>query len=231
MNKKHTLLPVAVLVTSLSACTPPEKDIPGLTSGIDAAVAGHYGQSMYHEEQATEKLEDANRVLQHWKDGHYWNIDERQQALDDAKSAADHRLESEKELCQWLTEVHGPNHHMAEATQHAAAYFKTGSAVPYRTDDRAISVLGKYLQMHPDASADVIAYTDTVGSTASNETLSENRAAHVSQMLVANGAKPEQLRVKAMGEAEGPDNTPNQQNRTVAISTVHPEYVDCPNLK
>ncbi|MGZ8916156.1 MAG: OmpA family protein [Methylobacter sp.] len=171
MNKKHTILPVAVLVTFLSACTPSEKDIPGLTSGIDAAVAGHYGQSMYHEELATDNLEDANRVLQHWQNGHYWNIDEKQQAIDAAKSAADHRLESEKELCQWLTEVHGPNHRMAETAQQVAAYFKTGNAVPYRTDDQAISALGKYLQTHPDATADVIAYTDTVGSTASNQTL------------------------------------------------------------
>ena len=231
MNKQCVYLPFAVLVTALAACTPPAKDVPGLTSGIDAAVAGHYGQSIYHEELAEEKLEKANRVLKHWKKDHYWNIDERQKAMDAAQEAAQHRLASEKELCQWLTSVHGHNHHQGEAAEQTAAYFKTGSAVPYKTEDRNIAILGKYLEHHPDATAEVIAYTDTVGSSSSNQTLSERRAATVSQMLVAQGAKMEQLHVNAMGEAHGPDNTPDQQHRTVSISTVHPEYVDCPNLK
>jgi len=231
MNKLCVYLPFAVLVTALAACTPPAKDVPGLTSGIDAAVAGHYGQSIYHEELAEEKLEKANRVLKHWKKDHYWNIDERQKALDAAQEAAKHRLASEKELCQWLTSVHGQSHHQVEATEQTAAYFKTGSAVPYKTDDRNISILGKYLEHHPDATADVIAYTDTVGSSKSNQTLSERRAATVSQMLVEQGAKMEQLRVKALGKADGPDNTPDQQHRTVSISTIHPNYIDCPDLK
>ncbi len=231
MNRKYIYLPFAVLLTSLSACTPPAKDIPGLTSGIDAALAGPYGQSIYHEELAEEDLENANTVLKHWQDGHYWNIDERQKALDAAASGAHHRLESEKALCEWLTSVHSQNHHMGEAAKHAAAYFRTGSSVPYNTNDNMILVLAKYLETHPDATADVIAYTDTVGSAASNQALAERRATHVSQKLIANGAKPEQLRMKAVGEAEGPDNVPNQQHRTVTIITTHPEYIDCPNLK
>ena len=232
MNKQCVYLPFAVLVLALAGCTPPEKDIPGLTSGIDAAVAGHYGQSVYHEELAEEKLEKANNVLDHWKNDQYWNIDERQKAMDAAKEAAEHRLASEKELCQWLTSVHGQNHHQAEAAKQTAAYFKTGSAIPYKTNDHHISSLGKYLEHHPDATADVIAYTDTVGSPESNQNLSERRAATVSQMLIEKGAKPEQLRVTALGEAQGgPDNTPDQEHRTVAISTVHPNYIDCPDLK
>ena len=231
MNKQCVYLPFAVLVVVLTGCTPPEKDIPGLTSGIDAAVAGHYGQSVYHEELAEEKLEKANNVLDHWKNDQYWNIDERQKAMDAAKEAAEQRLASEKELCQWLTSVHGQNHHQAEAVQQTAAYFKTGSAIPYKTNDHHISTLGKYLEHHPDATADVIAYTDTVGSPESNQSLSERRGATVSQMLIEKGAKPEQLRVTALGEAQGPDNTPNQEHRTVAISTVHPNYIDCPDLK
>lgn len=231
MNRQCVYLTFAALVTALAACTPPAKDVPGLTSEIDAAVAGHYGQSIYHEELAEEKLEKANRVLKHWKKGYYWNIDERQKGMDAAQKAAQHRLESEKELCQWLTEVHGPNHHQVEATEHTAAYFKTGSAEPYKTEDRNIAMLGKYLEHHPDATAEVIAYTDTVGTPASNQNLSERRAASVSQMLVGQGAKMEQLHVQAMGEAQGPDNTPDQQHRTVAISTIHPAYIDCPHLK
>jgi hypothetical protein len=75
MNKQCIYLPFAVLITALAACTPPEKDIPALSTEIDAAVAGHYGQSIYHEELAEEKLEESNNVLKHWQNDYYWNID------------------------------------------------------------------------------------------------------------------------------------------------------------
>ncbi len=39
------------------------------------------------------------------------------------------------------------------------------------------------------------------------------------ERLVASGAKPNQLIVKATGEATGPDNTPNQENRVVTVTT------------
>ncbi|MGR8941281.1 MAG: OmpA family protein [Gammaproteobacteria bacterium] len=231
MNRQLIYLPCALLAAALAGCTPPNKDIPLLTSEVDAVVAGHYGQSIYHEELAEEKLEEATNVLNHWKNDHYWNIEEGQRAVDAARAASQHRLESEKALCQWLTAVHSPNHHMSEFAQHAAAYFKTGSAMPYSTDHDAIATLGRYLQSHPDASADVTAYTDTVGSNASNQNLAERRAATVVSLLVEHGAMQEQLRVKAMGEAEGPDNTPDQQHRVVMMSTTHPNYQDCPGLK
>jgi len=235
MNKQYVYLPIVVLVTTLVACTPPEKDIPGLTAGLDAAVAGHYGQSIYHEELSQDYMKKAKNVLKHWEKDQYWNIDERKKAMKAVQEASDHRQASEKELCQWLTtvpSVHGHNHHHNNhQAQQTAAYFKTGSAVPYKTDDTNIATLGKYLESHPDAIADVIAYTDTVGSSSSNQNLSERRGATISQMLVAQGAKPEQLRITAMGKAQGPDNTPDQSHRTVAISTIHPNYNDCPDLK
>jgi outer membrane protein OmpA-like peptidoglycan-associated protein len=232
MNKHFFYLPSAVIATALAGCAqPPHKDIPLLTSEADAAVLGDYGQSIHHEELAEENLEKAVRVLNHWKNDHYWNIEEGQHAIDSARAASQHRLESEKALCQWLTAVHSPNHHMSEVAQHAAAYFKTGSATPYRTDQRAIAIMGRYLQSHPDAFADVTAYTDTVGNQASNQGLAERRAETVARLLVEHGAKSRQLRVKAMGEAEGPDNTPSQQHRVVMMSTVHPGYQDCAGLK
>lgn len=231
MNRQCIYLPCAVLVTALAGCTPPHKDIPVLTSEIDAVTAGHYGQSIYHEELAEEALEDANNVLDHWKNDEYWNIEEGQKAIDAAREAAKHRFESEKALCQWLTAVHSPNHHLSEVAQHTAAYFKTGSDVPYKTNDSEIATLGRYLQSHPEATADVTAYTDTVGSTQNNQNLAERRAATVSQLLIQQGARPEQLRVKSVGEAEGPDNTPNQHHRVVMMSSVHPDYQDCAGLK
>ncbi len=231
MKKQTIYLPLAVLALSLTACSTPKKDTTELNAAIDAAYKGHYGQSVRHEELAEENQEVANRVLNHWQKDYYWNIDETQKALDAASAAAEHRLQSEKELCQWLTEVHGPNHHQTEAVHHVAAYFKTGSAVPFKTDHDGTHHLGHYLSAHPDAMATVTASTDTVGSAAANKTLSEKRAATVTKLLYDHGVKPAQLKIKSIGEGAGPDNTANQDNRIVTITTSHPAYVDCANLK
>lgn len=234
MNKQCIYVPFAVLVAALAACSAPaQKDIPALTAGIDAANAGHYRQAIMHEEIAEEKLEEADEALAHWKKDHYWNINDRQKALDAAREAAEHRLASEKEMCQWLTQVHSQNHLKdgAVSAQYSAVFFADGSAVPYKYEEHEIAILGSYLEAHPDVSVNIEAYTDTVGSAASNQSLSERRAATVRDMLVKNGAKVQQLHVKALGKAHGPDNTRDQQHRIVSMVTIHPAYADCSDLK
>jgi outer membrane protein OmpA-like peptidoglycan-associated protein len=231
MNNKYFYLPLAVLALTLTACSTPKMDSSDLKAEIDAARAGHYGQAMLHEELSEEALEDANTVLGHIDNGYYWNINEKQKALDAAKSAAHHRLESEKEMCLWLTEVHKQNHHEHEAIHETVAYFKTGSAVPSKIKEESIAHVGHWLHHHPDASATVTASTDTVGKPAYNQALSERRAHAVVDRLIAKGANASQLQVKAIGEAGGPDNTANQQNRVAIVITSHPDYLDCPAFK
>lgn len=231
MNKPYFYLPLAALALSLTACSTPKKDSADLKAQIDAARAGHYGQAMLHEELSEENLEVANTVLGHLEKDYYWNINEKQKGLDAAQAAAHHRLESEKEMCQWLTEVHSQNHHKVEAIHETVAYFKSGSDVPSKVKEESISRVGHWLQAHPDATAAVTASTDTVGKPAYNQALSERRANAVSQRLIAKGARPSQLTVKAIGEAAGPDNTANQEHRVAIVITAHPDYIDCPNVK
>lgn len=231
MNKKYFYLPLAALALTLTACTNPKMDTADLKAEIDASRAGHYGQAMLHEEMSEEDLEDATTILSHLEKDHYWNINEKQKGIDAAKSATQHRLASEKEMCLWLTEVHGQNHHKVEAIHETVAYFKTGSAVPFKLKHDAIAHLGDWLHHHPDATAAITASTDTVGKPAYNQALSEKRANAVTQRLIAKGAKPNQLKVSAIGEAQGPDNTPDQNHRVAIVITGHPEYLDCAHLK
>lgn len=234
MNKQLNTALFVAIIASLTACTSaPPKDISGLEAAIAAANAGHYRQSLHHEEIANEYLEDANTILEHWKNDHYWNIDEAQKAKEAALAAAQHRHESEVEMCQWLTQVHSENHakDALVSQQHATVYFKTGSATPYQAEQHEISVLGKYLAENPTINAEIIAYTDTVGSNPSNDKLSHNRAHFVANKLVERGARPSQLQIKSMGEAHGPDNTHEQNHRVVTVRTIHPGYVDCATLK
>lgn len=233
MNNKRNYVFFAALVASLTACTnAPHKDFSGLESAITAANAGHYRQSLHHEELANEELETANRILAHWKADHYWNIDEEQTAKDAALASAQHRLESEKEMCQWLTQVHSPNHLQDElvSQQHTSVYFKNASAVPYKAEQHEIAILGKYLAENPSINAEVIAYTDTVGSASSNDNLSKNRANFVANKLIERGARPSQLIIKSMGEAQGPQDTHEQNHRIVTVRTIHPSYADCSGL-
>ncbi len=231
MKKQYRYLPLAIFGLALTACTSPKMDTADLKAEIDASRAGHYGQAMLHEELSEEALEDANTILEHMEKDYYWNINEKQKALDAARTAKHHRIESEKEMCQWLTEVHAGNHHKVEAIQETVAYFKTGSAIPFQIKNVSIERIGRWLESHPDATASITASTDTVGKPASNQVLSEKRANAVSQRLVEKGARPSQLTIKAIGEAAGPDNTPNQENRVAILFTAHPEYIDCPRLK
>jgi outer membrane protein OmpA-like peptidoglycan-associated protein len=231
MNKKYFYLPLAALALSLTACTNSKMDTSDLKAEIDASRAGHYGQAMLHEEMSEEDLEVANNILGHLEQDHYWNINEKQKALDAAKSATQHRYASEKEMCLWLTEVHGPNHHNEEAIHETVAYFKTASAVPFKVKDESIGRVGRWLEAHPDATATVTASTDTVGKPAYNQDLSQRRANAVTQRLIAKGARPSQLLVKAIGEAHGPDNTADQSHRVAIVITAHPDYMDCANVK
>ena len=227
--KKYIHLPLAVLVLSLVACTTPRMNTADLKAEIDASRSGHYGQAMLHAELSEEDLEVANNILDHLEKDHYWNINEMQTALNAARSAAHHRLESEKAMCQWLTEAHSHNHHKGKI-HHSVAYFETGSTVPFKTKDETINKVGRWLKAHPNATATITASTDTVGRPDYNQHLSEERAQTVVQRLVANGASPNQLIVKAMGEAAGTDDTPNQEHRVVTI-TAHDGYIDCPHMK
>jgi len=232
MKKQYTTLPLAVLVAALSACSSqPQKDVPGLTSAIDNSVAGHYGQSILHEDQANHDRAVANRVLAHWTKDQYWNIDEYQKGMDAAASSAQHKLESEKELCQWLSESHQQNHPQDTTFYQAVAYFHSGHDVPFKVNNEDIAVIGHWLQFYPNATADVTASADTVGDTASNQGLSDRRAAAITKLLMAHGAKAEQLHVTSVGEGPGPDNTPSQPNRAASVGAVHFNYADCPNVK
>jgi outer membrane protein OmpA-like peptidoglycan-associated protein len=233
MNKQRNCIFVAAFVVSLTACTnAPFKDASGLESAIVSANAGHYRQSLHHEELANEELETANRILAHWKSDHYWNIDEEQKAKNAALSSAQHRRESEKEMCQWLTQVHSQNHLQDElvSQQQATVYFKNASAIPYKAEQHEVAILGKYLAENASISAEVIAYTDTVGSASSNDSLSKYRADFVVNKLIERGARLSQLSIKSMGEAQGSQNTHEQNHRIVTVRTIHPSYADCSNF-
>jgi outer membrane protein OmpA-like peptidoglycan-associated protein len=234
MNKPTIYTLLAVSVVTLAACSaPPQKDIPGLTAEIDAANTGHFRQSVMHEDLADKKLHQAQKILSHWKKDQYWNIDERQKGLEAGQEAINHRLASEKELCLWLSQSHQRNHVTDEplSGQHTAIFFPDNAAKPYPNEEHELAIMGDFLEKNPEISVNVTATTDTVGTEAYNQKLSERRAHYVKEKLLSYGAKLSQLNVKATGEAPGPKHVHKLEHRAVSISTIHPVYADCPDLK
>lgn len=235
MKNPNIQLWLAIISLSLSACTTQPKDIAGLNAKIDAAYQGHYGQAQLHEELAEENQKKAVQVLKHWQKDQYWNIEEQQKALDAAKLAAEHRHESEHQQCLWLADLHGRHQQHQHSPLQAVAYFKTASAKLDQRNHDGLENVAHLLQAHPDATAMVIASTDTVGSIASNQLLSERRAEVVKHLLISHGARAEQISVQAIGKGHGPDNTSDQNNRVANVTLNLPplpvHHIDCTKIK
>jgi outer membrane protein OmpA-like peptidoglycan-associated protein len=87
--------------------------------------------------------------------------------------------------------------------------FTTGSAaLAPGADDKLREVAG-ILQQYPRTMIEIVGHTDSVGSEASNEVLSERRAASVKDALVRYGVSP--ARNRRVDLTIRPDNSLNQQ--------------------
>lgn len=94
------------------------------------------------------------------------------------------------------------------------AEFKSGA-------QRSLDKLASFLKAYPQRRAQIEGYTDSVGSDASNESLSARRAAAVRNALIAQGVDGQQLLSQSFGESHpvaSNDNAAGRQlNRRVEI--------------
>jgi choice-of-anchor C domain-containing protein len=103
----------------------------------------------------------------------------------------------------------------------AEVLFDTGrfNLKPAATD--ALQRTAKVLAQQPDAPVVIEGHTDSVGSAASNQTLSENRATAVRDWLIANGVAAARVTAKGFGQSApvASNATPEgrQKNRRVEI--------------
>ena len=99
--------------------------------------------------------------------------------------------------------------------------FDTGRATLKPGADRALDRLAQYLKANPGTRVFVEGHTDSVGSEAYNEELSQRRAQAVTAALSARGVPADQYQAKGLGKAYpvASNETPagRQQNRRVEI--------------
>lgn len=107
--------------------------------------------------------------------------------------------------------------------------FDSGQATLKPGAQSTIQRLAEFLRKSPDRSVVIEGHTDSVGSDALNQTLSENRANAVRAALVAQGI--DMTRILAMGKGESTpvasndDTAGRQQNRRVEIIISNPVEV------
>jgi outer membrane protein OmpA-like peptidoglycan-associated protein len=102
--------------------------------------------------------------------------------------------------------------------------FATGSSTVNPGFRTLLDRVAGSLQQYPNSLVDVYGYTDTVGSAASNQRLSEQRAQSVANYLTSRGVSSARIRWTGFGETnlkvQTGDNVNEPQNRRVEIKIV-----------
>ena len=105
------------------------------------------------------------------------------------------RLEAEERANRELEEAAH-----AQAQKYASVvYFAVGSAVVDADGQRELRWFVEQMQPYPQAVIDVQGFADTTGSEATNEVLSQQRAASVASYLASQGIAPSRLVAKGFG--------------------------------
>ena len=102
--------------------------------------------------------------------------------------------------------------------------FSTGSAAISPGFQSLLDRVASSLTQYPNSLVDVYGYTDTVGSSSSNQRLSEQRAQAVANYLISRGVSSARIRWMGFGEtnlkvATG-DNVNEPMNRRVEIKII-----------
>ena len=99
--------------------------------------------------------------------------------------------------------------------------FATGRSELQGSSDRSIDALSSFLTSHPERLVRVEGFTDSVGSEASNQSLSERRATAVGSALARRGIASQRVAIQGYGEAfpvaSNDSATGRQENRRVEV--------------
>ena len=102
--------------------------------------------------------------------------------------------------------------------------FATGSSVISPSFQATLNQVADSLTRYPNSLVDVYGHTDTVGSTASNQQLSEERARAVANYLISRGVAASRIRWQGFGETQlrvqTGDGVNEPLNRRVEIKVV-----------
>ena len=94
-------------------------------------------------------------------------------------------------------------------------YFKFNSIQPQYYSLDAINQIVKYMKKHPEAEAMLTGYSDQIGNAEYNNTLSENRAKKVFDILIASGIEESRLSFKGGGVDDSVDKNSKEARQII----------------
>ncbi len=92
--------------------------------------------------------------------------------------------------------------------------FATDSSVINPTFRATLDRVAQSLVQYPDSLIDVYGHTDSTGSDAYNQTLSENRARAVADYLASRGINPSRIRSQGYGESQPVASNMSEEGRS-----------------
>lgn len=223
--------PLAVVGACLlvAACTPQrEPDLSTIRSNYDTVHEGDFGALLHHMYQAEKKseyAEDAKARIEGEPGYLFTDWPLRQSAVQASQEAVEHRQAAEAALNRfldplrariaYLESLHAPQ---GTGAVEQSILFDTGSATIPQSEIGKVEEVAKFLAEYPISSVTIVGYADTVGDKSANRELSRRRSAAVVEALRDFGVPlASTVAVNSMGEAEGPDETSDANNRTVMI--------------
>ena len=230
MNRYFKLALLGSALLAVTACAAPnrEPDLSNIQANVDKTYEGDFGDLLYNLNAGADKAqraEDIKASIDADAPYLYTDLPLRQEGVKLAEEAAEHRAKAEAALNRFLDPIRArlaylESLHVPQdvGPQKSSIYFDTGSARVRDSEKAALTDAGNFLSQYPIAHVQIDAYTDTVGSANANKALAQRRAkAVMAAMSEAGVPLAADVSVKAVGEAEGADNTESQENRRVDI--------------
>jgi len=147
--------------------------------------------------------------------------DQRRQA-DDARDAGAEAQRYSADLQQQIVDL------QARVTDHGLVLtlgdvlFSSGTANLNAGGTTHLGRLAEFLRQHADRNAQIVGYTDSIGSNEYNQTLSERRAEAVKSYLVDRGVAASRLSASGLGErapiGDNGSSAGREQNRRVEVT-------------
>ncbi len=246
MNKLSWIIIPFIVLTGCATQPANKLDLTPLEGGINEAKSGDFGDFMVSMHKAETKLDEAERIHADLVLGRSAD----QQTLDEgvkaAERALEHRNDAEDAFDRLLSPIETSmeeNNQMLEESVarlewieqlHLRAdtpipmknvYFDFGGHRVKPTEQQKVSDLIDFLREHPVFALKLTGYADTVGSKQRNYKLAERRNNAVLDLLRSHGMPANTVVTVAIGEAEGPDELKNAENRRVEIKPyIHGRY-------
>jgi outer membrane protein OmpA-like peptidoglycan-associated protein len=155
---------------------------------VDAAIA--QARTRYLEDQRSSLAEQSTNV----------RLNARTQEANRAREEANKARADSEALRREIAELNAKQTERGLVVTLGDTLFETGNAQLKGNAPDNLRNLAAFLNKNPDRSLIIEGHTDSVGSEASNQTLSQRRAESVQSYLIAHGIAPNRLTAVGKGE-------------------------------